>query len=166
MLIKITTRRRRTEPRRRITFRTVSQIIVVESPLLLSLQMNAPPFQGGIPVIFYGVIGAAVEQPRNGGPPVAVPVVRRRNGVVLRLGEGAVLDLRAELVAPPQPARFPRPALDVLTDQRPVPGAVPVHQPGQDLVFLRTPRAFNSLRQQHIRIIRRSSSTFASGQRR
>lgn len=94
-------------------------------------------------MILNGIIGAAGEQPRNGGPAVAVPLVRRQDGLVLRRGEGAVLDVWAELVAPPQPTRLPGPTLYVISDQRPVPGAVFLDQSGQDLVFLRTPGAFN-----------------------
>lgn len=88
------------------------------------------------------VVGPARQQPGNGGPPVPVLGVGRQYRLVFGLRKGPVLDVRAQLVAPPEPARLPRPALYVLADQRPVSGPVPVHEPGQDLVLLGAPRPF------------------------
>jgi len=51
-------------------------------------------------VVLDGVIGATIEKASDGGPLVAEPGVSPDYGVVLVLGEGSVLDLRGELVAP------------------------------------------------------------------
>ncbi|GER40888.1 fatty acid oxidation complex subunit alpha [Striga asiatica] len=52
----------------------------------------------------------ALSQPRDGGPPVAITVVRGQDDIVLRRRERAALDDRAELVAPPEAAGLSRPA--------------------------------------------------------
>lgn len=57
--------------------------------------------ESGIPVVFDGVIGAAVEQASYGGPLVAELGVGHDDGLVLLLREGAMGHLRRELVAPP-----------------------------------------------------------------
>lgn len=96
-------------------------------------------------MVLDGIVGAAGEQARDGGPAVAVLVVGSKDGVVLRRGEGAVLHRGAELVAPPQAARFPGTTLYVLADHRPVSWAVPVDEAGQDPVLLGAPWTFDSL---------------------
>lgn len=96
-------------------------------------------------MVLDGIVGAAGKEASDGGPAVAVLVVGRKDGVVLRRGEGAVLHRGAELVAPPQAAGLPGTALYVLADHRPVPGAVPVDEPGQDPVLLGAPRTLDSL---------------------
>lgn len=102
--------------------------------------------EGGIPVVLDGVVGPAGEHASNGGPPVAIHGVRSEDGVVLGGGERAVLDGGAELVAPPEPAGLPGPALDVAADEGPVPGAVALHEPGEDAVLLGTPGALHPVR--------------------
>jgi len=58
--------------------------------------------ESGVPVVFDGVIGAAVvEKASYGGPLVAEPGVSPDDGLVLVRREGAVGHLRRELVAPP-----------------------------------------------------------------
>lgn len=96
-------------------------------------------------MVLDGIVGAAGEEPRDGGPAVAVLVVRREDGVVLGGGEGAVLDGGAELVAPAQAAGLAGAALDVFADERPVSGAVSVDESGQDAVLLGAPWALDSL---------------------
>lgn len=97
-------------------------------------------------MVLDGVVRPPRQQPGNGGPPVTVARVRRHDGLVLGGGEGAVLDARAQLVAPPEPARLPGPPLDVAANEGPVPRAVALHQTGEDLVLLGAPWALDPVR--------------------
>ena len=96
-------------------------------------------------MVLDGIVGAAGEEAGDGGPAVAVAGVGGEDGVVLGGGEGAVLDVGAELVAPAQAAGLAGAAPDVLAYEGPVAGAVAVHQAGQDLVLLRAPRPLDPL---------------------
>jgi hypothetical protein len=117
--------------------------LVVWPPPHLFLLVVVLPLERGVPVVLDGVVGAAGEQPSDGGPLVAEPGVRAEDGVVLLGREGTVLHLRGQLVAPPQPARLARPPRDGAADQGPVARAVPGHQPLQRLVLLGAPRALD-----------------------
>lgn len=112
-------------------------------------------------MVLDGVVGPAGEQPGNGGPAVAVAGVSRHDGVVLGGGEGAVLDVGAELVAPPETAGLTGPALDVAADEGPVPRAVALDEAGEDPVLLGAPWALDPLRFRPIVIV-----TFIASRRR
>ena len=71
----------------------------------------------GVPVVLDGVVGAAGEEARDGGPLVAEPCVRAEDGVVLLGREGAVLHLRRQLVAPPEAARLAGATRDGAADE-------------------------------------------------
>uniref|UniRef100_A0A7C9DF73 Uncharacterized protein n=1 Tax=Opuntia streptacantha TaxID=393608 RepID=A0A7C9DF73_OPUST len=103
---------------------------------------GALPLESGVPVVLDGVVGATVEETSNGGPLVPEPGVGPDDGLVLVRGESAVLHLRGQLVAPPEPARLAGPTGNRLADQGPVPGAVFLDQAGQGLIFFGAPRTF------------------------
>ena len=52
-------------------------------------------------MVLYGVVGPTGEESGYGGPFVTEPLVGPNDGVVFVGSEGAVLNLRGELVAPP-----------------------------------------------------------------
>jgi hypothetical protein len=105
--------------------------------------------QRGVPVVLDGVVGAAGEEARDGGPLVAEPGVRAEDGVVLLGREGPVLHLRRQLVAPPEAARLAGAARDGPADEGPVAGAVAGHQALQGLVLLGAPGALDPV---HVRL--------------
>jgi len=94
-------------------------------------------------VVFDGVVSSAVEEAGYGGPLVAEAGMGPDNGVVLFVGEGPVLHLGGQLVAPAEPAGLAGAARDGLADEGPVPGPVFLHQLLQSLVLLRAPWAFD-----------------------
>nr|CAB3461767.1 unnamed protein product [Digitaria exilis] len=96
--------------------------------------------EGGVPVVLDGVVGAAVEHPRDGGPLVAVLGVRGDDEGVLVGREGAALHAGAELVAPPETARLARSPRDLRADHAPVPRAVASDGAAKQVVLLRRPR--------------------------
>jgi hypothetical protein len=99
--------------------------------------------EGGVPVVLDGVVGASREQAGDGGPLVAEAGVGAQDGVVLVRGEGAVLHLRGELVAPPEAARLAGPPRDGLADEGPVARAVAANQTLQRVVLLGAPGALD-----------------------
>lgn len=101
--------------------------------------VGAFALESGVPVVFDGVVGATIEQSGNGGPFVPESGVGPDNGVVFIGSEGAVLDLRRKLVAPPQSARLAGSTRDGLTDERPIPGAIVLYEAAQQLVLVGTP---------------------------
>ena len=106
---------------------------------------GAAAAEGGVPVVLDGVVGAPGEEARDGGPLVTVEGVGPEDDVVLHRREGAVLHGGAELVAPPQPARLPRPPRYPAAYSRPVPCPVLRHQLQQRRVLLRGPRPLDSI---------------------
>ena len=94
-------------------------------------------------MILDGVIGAAREEAGYGGPLVTEPSMGPNYGLVLFRREGPVLDLWRQLVAPSEPARFPRPARNGPADEGPVSGPMPLHELLKSLVLLRAPRALD-----------------------
>jgi len=90
-------------------------------------------------MVLDGVVGAAVEEASDGGPLVSEPGVRLRDRFVFLRRERAVLNLGRQLIAPPQPARFPRPTRNGFAYEGPVSGPVSLNQPPQGCVFFRTP---------------------------
>lgn len=97
-------------------------------------------------MVFHGVVGSTGEQPGNGGPPVPESGMGSQNGLVLSLRKGSVLDVRAQLIAPSEPARLTRPTLYVPAYQGPVSGSVALDEPGQDPVLFRAPRTLDAFR--------------------
>lgn len=67
-------------------------------------------------MVFDGIIGPAGEKAGNGGPTVAVAGMGGDDGVIFGRRERAVLDTRAELVAPTEAAGFAGAALYVATN--------------------------------------------------
>lgn len=94
-------------------------------------------------MILDGIVRPTGQQAGNGGPPVSVAGVGGDDGVILGWREGAVLDAGAELVAPPEPARFPRPPLYITANQGPIPRAVTLDESGQDPILFGTPWALD-----------------------
>lgn len=90
-------------------------------------------------MVLDGVVSAAGEEARDGGPFVAVNGVRLDDDRVLRRGKRAVLHVGAELIAPPETAGLAGSARDAGADDRPVPRTVLADELHQRLVLLRTP---------------------------
>jgi len=94
-------------------------------------------------VVLDCVVGSALEQAGYGGPFVAEAGMGPDYGVVLFGGEGAVLDLGRELIAPAEAAGLAGAARDGLADEGPVPGPVLLDQPLESLVLFGAPWAFD-----------------------
>jgi len=84
--------------------------------------------EGGVPVVLNGVVGAAREEARDGGPLIPVNSVSLDDDLVLHRTEGPMPHVRAELVAPSQPAGLAGAPRNAAADDGPVPRAVLVHQ--------------------------------------
>ena len=91
-------------------------------------------------MVLDGVVGAAREEARDGGPLVAVAGVGGEDERVLARREGAVVHVGAELVAPAEAAGLAGAAGDGGADEAPAVGAVLLHQAGQQAVLLGAPR--------------------------
>jgi hypothetical protein len=63
----------------------------------------------GVPVVLDVVVRPAGQLGRDDGPPASDGVVEGADDEVLLLGVAAVLDVRAEVVQPPQPAALAAP---------------------------------------------------------
>jgi hypothetical protein len=96
--------------------------------------------QREVPAVLDGVIGAAGEHPRDGGPLVAVLRLRRDDDGVLLGREGAMLQAGAEMLDPPPAARLAAPTGDIGAELGPLPRPVPRDRAPQQLVLLRRPR--------------------------
>ncbi len=60
--------------------------------------------QSRVPVILNGIVCSAGQNPGDGGPFVAVEVMRLDDGRVFQGGEGTMVHQGAQLVAPSQAA--------------------------------------------------------------
>ena len=61
--------------------------------------------EDGVPAVLDGVVGAAREEARDGGPLVGVQAVERDDPLVLLEGEGSAgVDDGAQVLAPPEAA--------------------------------------------------------------
>jgi hypothetical protein len=60
-----------------------------------------------VPVVLDGVVGAAGEEAGDERPPVAVGAVGLQEPLLLRRREGTPVDLRVQLVEPPETAALP-----------------------------------------------------------
>lgn len=107
---------------------------------------RAPPLEGGIPVVLYGVISPTREQTGYGGPFVPKLGVSPDNRLVLVGRKSPMLHLRRELITPAEPARLPGTTRNRLADQGPIPGAMLLNQPLQQLIFFGAPRALDPIR--------------------
>ena len=96
-------------------------------------------------MVFDSVISPAGEEPGDGGPFIAVQSLSVNDRLVFLGGEGSMLDLRRELVEPPEPTGLSRAAGNGFADQGPVPWAVYTDQSPKGLVLLGAPRAFDSV---------------------
>ncbi|WVZ19385.1 hypothetical protein V8G54_006707 [Vigna mungo] len=114
-------------------------------------------------MVFDGVVGASVEEASDGGPLVPEPGVRLHDHFVFLRRKRPALDLWRQLIAPPQPARFPRSTRNGFAYEGPVSGPVSLNQPPQGFVFFGTPWPFYPI---HYFLRRRHGVNNFSGQRR
>lgn len=96
-------------------------------------------------MVLDGVVGAAGEEARDGGPFVSVNGVRLYDHLVLRRSERTVLHLRTQLVAPPQTARLAGTPGNSGAYDGPVACPVLVHEFQQRRILLRTPRTLHAI---------------------
>lgn len=100
-------------------------------------------------MILDSVVGAAGKETRDGGPLVPVKFATFNDDFVLLRSEVTMLHVRAELVAPSQPARLAAAPRNASADEGPVPRAELVHQFRQCLVFFSTPRPLHDILTRH-----------------
>lgn len=96
-------------------------------------------------MIFYGVVCSARQEAGNGCPFIAVLSMCCNDGSIFFRRKGAVVDGGAKLVAPTKAAGLPRPPWNTRTDERPVTSAVLFYELDELGVFIRAPRAFDSV---------------------
>lgn len=102
--------------------------------------------EGGVPAVLDGVIGPAVEVTRDGGPLVAVHALLLDDARVLLGREGPAVQLRRQVLAPPQPARLGAAPGHRARDRRPVLASVLPHRRPQRLVLIGAPRRLLAVR--------------------
>jgi len=102
-------------------------------------------------MVLDGVVGAAVEEASDGGPLVPEPGVRLHDRFVFLRRKRPVLNLGRQLIAPPQPTRFPRATWNGFAYEGPVSGPVNLNEPPQGFVLFGTPWPFYP-----IHVLRRS----------
>lgn len=90
-------------------------------------------------MVLDSVIRPTREKASNSSPSVTEVSMSSDNSLILLRGEGAVLDLRRELIAPAEAAGLTRTARNGFADERPVAWAMLLNQSLKGIVFLRAP---------------------------
>lgn len=90
------------------------------------------------------VIGASGEKLGDDGPFVAILSMCSDDGFIFFRGEWSVADIRIELVAPAEAARFARTARNAPANERPIARTMLLDEECQLLVVFGAPWAFDS----------------------
>jgi len=101
--------------------------------------------EGGVPVVFDGVVGATDERLGNLGPPVAELVVGEDQLAVLVAAPLLALDLGVEVVVPALAALLADAARELLRNLGPLLSAQLADELDDLGILLRRPRAFDEL---------------------
>ena len=94
-------------------------------------------------MILDGVVGPSWQQLGNLGPLVAHVDVTLQDGPILGGGPGLLANVRVEVVVPPLPALLADPSGQLVGDDRPLLGPVPLHQLDDLAILFLGPRALD-----------------------